>query len=76
MSQGDQKHMTGYRTYIVAFLVALFGVLEATDWYSFLDNPQAGVVAIGSAVLMAFLRTITTTPPGFWMNDPSKFQGN
>jgi len=56
--------MQGYRTYIASALLAIFGVLAATDWVSFLDNPQAGTVAVGSAVLMAVLRSITTTPPG------------
>jgi hypothetical protein len=55
--------MTGYRTYIAAGLVALFGVLAQTDWISFLSNPKAGLVAIGSAILMAIMRSITTTPP-------------
>jgi hypothetical protein len=55
--------MVGYRTYIAAGLVALFGVLAATDWVSFLANPKAGLVAIGSALLMALMRSITTTPP-------------
>ncbi len=55
--------MTGYRTYIAAGLVALFGVLAQTDWISTLANPKAGAVAIGSAILMAIMRSITTTPP-------------
>lgn len=55
--------MVGYRTYIAAGLVATFGVLAATDWVSFLANPKAGAVAIGSALLMALMRSITTTPP-------------
>ena len=55
--------MTGYRTYIAAGLVALFGVLAQTDWVTFLANPKAGAVAIGSAILMAIMRSITTTPP-------------
>lgn len=54
----------GYRTYIASALLALFGVLAAVDWVAFLDNPGAGLVAIGSAILMAVLRSITTTPPG------------
>jgi len=55
--------MTGYRTYIAAGLVAFFGVLAQTDWITFLANPKAGAVAIGSAILMAIMRSITTTPP-------------
>lgn len=55
--------MTGYRTYIAAALLALFGVLAQTDWVAFLSDPKAGVVAIGSGVLMAIMRSITSTPP-------------
>jgi hypothetical protein len=55
--------MQGYRTYIAAALVALFGALAQTDWVSFLTNPKAGVVAIGAAILMAVMRSITSTPP-------------
>lgn len=56
--------LTGYRTYIASALLAIFGVLASTDWVSFLNDPKAGMVAVGSAVLMAILRSITTTPPG------------
>lgn len=56
--------MTGYRTYIAAALVAAFGALAATDWVGFMNDPKAGAVAIGSAMLMAIMRSVTTTPPG------------
>lgn len=56
--------MKGYRTYLAAGLVAVFGVLEATDWVSFLNDPKAGAVAIGTGVVMALMRAVTTTPPG------------
>lgn len=55
--------MTGYKTYIAAVLVAVFGVLAQTDWISFLNNPTAGLVAIGSAILFAIMRAITSGPP-------------
>lgn len=55
--------LTGYRTYLVSFMIAAFGVLHMTDWNTFFDNPGAGAVAIVSALIMAALRTITTTPP-------------
>jgi len=54
----------GYRTYLASALLAIFGVLAATDWVNFLNDPKAGMVAVGSAVLMAVLRSITSTPPG------------
>ncbi len=56
--------MVGYRTYIAAALVAIFGALASTDWISVLNDPKAGAVAIGSAVIMALMRSISTTPPG------------
>jgi hypothetical protein len=32
--------MQGYRTYVAAGLVALFGALAATDWIAFLNDPK------------------------------------
>lgn len=54
----------GYRTYIAAGLMAVFSVLAMTDWIAVLNDPKAGMVGLFSALLMAVLRTITTTPPG------------
>ncbi len=56
--------MTGYRTYLAAILVAIFGALASTDWIAFLNDPKAGAVAVGSAMLMAVMRAFTSTPPG------------
>ncbi|MCC2111164.1 MAG: hypothetical protein KDJ16_03940 [Hyphomicrobiales bacterium] len=56
--------MQGWRTYLAAGLVAFGGIIAQTDWISFMANPKAGAVAIGSAILMAVMRTITSTPPG------------
>lgn len=56
--------MTGYRTYLAAALVAIFGALAATDWITFLNDPKAGAIAVGSAILMALMRTLTTTRAG------------
>jgi len=56
--------LKGYKTYLASTLLALFGVLAATDWVSFLNDPKAGGVAIGSAVLMAIMRAVTTTASG------------
>lgn len=55
--------LTGYKTYIAAGLAALFGVLQATDWVAVISNPKASISTIGMAILMAIMRTITTTPP-------------
>lgn len=54
--------MQGYKTYLAAALVAAFGILAQTNWVEFLNNPQAGLVALGTAILFAVLRAITTTP--------------
>lgn len=56
--------MTGYRTYLAAALVAVFGALASTDWIAVLNDPKPGAVAVGSAILMAIMRALTTTPPG------------
>lgn len=60
----DGDNMKGYRTFLVSGLMAIFGVLAIADWNAIIDNPQAGVVALGSAIIMAILRVFTTTPPG------------
>lgn len=56
--------MKGYRTYLAAGLVAVFGVLASTNWIGFFEDPKSGAVAIGSALLMAVMRSITSTPAG------------
>ena len=56
--------MQGYRTYIAAAIVALGGIIAQTNWIDMFANPKAGMVAFGSAVLMAVMRSITATPPG------------
>lgn len=56
--------LQGYRTYIVAVLMAVFGALAVADWNAILSNPESGWVALFSAVVMAAMRAITTTPPG------------
>jgi len=56
--------LIGYRTYIAAALIAVFGVLSAVDWNAFLTDPSAGWTAVVTAVIMAVMRSITTTAPG------------
>ncbi|MFA7308406.1 MAG: hypothetical protein WC026_17245 [Hyphomicrobium sp.] len=56
--------MQGYRTYLVALLPTIFGLLQMTDWNAFMNDPKAGLVGIGSGLLMAVMRSITSTPPG------------
>lgn len=56
--------LVGYRTYIAAALIAVFGVLAAVDWNAFLTDPSAGWTAVVTAIVMAVMRSITTTAPG------------
>jgi len=56
--------MKGYRTYIAAALVSLGGIIAQTDWIAFMAKPKAGLVALGSGMLMAVMRSVTTTAPG------------
>lgn len=55
--------MKGFRTYAVAAIVAAFGALAAIDWNPVLNDPKAGWTAVISAVIMAVMRSVTTTPP-------------
>lgn len=54
----------GYRTYIVAALTAALGALTVADWNKFLEDPKAGWSIIVMSVIMAVMRSMTTTPPG------------
>jgi hypothetical protein len=69
----EMKMMVGFRTYAVAALMALLPTLTewlgGVDWVALLQNlgvpqplimPLAGALA---AAVMAFMRSITTTPP-------------
>jgi hypothetical protein len=54
----------GYRTFMVSLMVAIFGILQMTNWDAFFADPKAGAVALASAIIMAVMRLFTTTPPG------------
>ena len=41
--------MQGYRTYIVAALMAAFGALALVDWNAFVANPKDGWIAVAGA---------------------------
>lgn len=56
--------LVGFRTYLVSALAATFGVLAVVDWEAFLHDPKAGWSIIAMSVIMAVMRSITTTPPG------------
>jgi hypothetical protein len=44
-------------------LTAAFGALAVADWNGFLHDPKAGWSVIAMSVIMAVMRSITTTPP-------------
>lgn len=55
--------LIGWRTYLMSALTAAFGALAVADWNSFLADPKAGWSIIAMSVVMAIMRSITTTPP-------------
>ncbi|WP_156098571.1 hypothetical protein [Thermopetrobacter sp. TC1] len=55
----------GWRTLMFSLLVASLGVFEATDWTNLVpDGPHKGYWLLAIALIIAWLRTITTTPVG------------
>lgn len=64
--------MIGWRTILASVLTISFGILASTNWISFLDNPQAGAVAIATGIIMAIMRMITTTPVGVFPHPAEK----
>ena len=55
--------LIGWRTYLMSALTAAFGALAVADWNTFLHDPKAGWSVIAMSVIMAVMRSITTTPP-------------
>jgi hypothetical protein len=59
------RKMKGWRTLFFSLLLATLGVFEATDWTSIVpDGPQKGYWLLAIALVIAWLRAITTTPLG------------
>lgn len=56
--------MTGYRTLLFNVLVAVVGVLSATDWVQLVGSTRAGWVVTGIGIVGTVLRFLTTTPVG------------
>lgn len=54
----------GYRTFAIAFLSILGGVLNLVNWNDFFNDWKAGVTAIIMGVAMGFMRIWTNSPPG------------
>lgn len=49
----------GRKTYVVALLTLIVGVLAETDWVKVVDDPKGGLGLIVGSVLMAVMRWIT-----------------
>lgn len=54
--------ITGWKTFLSALLVAVFGALEVFDFTQFLTDQNSGYAAMGIAVVMMVLRKLTKTP--------------
>jgi hypothetical protein len=60
----EDFRMIGWRTYVVSAVTAAFGALAVADWNKFVEDPKAGWAIIGMSVVMAVMRSVTSTPPG------------
>lgn len=64
----------GKKTYVVAVLTLLVGVLAETDWVRFVDDPKGGLGLIAGALVMGVMRWITqqTTVRAAELAEPPK----
>ncbi len=62
--------LKGWKTLIVAALVALAGVAHQADWINLSGPTNAGYVLSGVGILMAILRFLTNTPAGSGTPNP------
>tara|TARA_R100000808_G_C2022909_1_gene70262 strand:- start:242 stop:424 length:183 start_codon:yes stop_codon:yes gene_type:complete len=53
--------LKGWKTFLVALAVAVFGALEGFDFTSFLTEENAGYVTTAIGVVMFLLRSTTKT---------------
>ncbi len=56
--------LKGWKTMLVSLLIAVIGVLQATDWATIVRPDEVGPVMLGVGILVAVLRVVTTTPIG------------
>jgi hypothetical protein len=54
----------GWKTLGASLVVAVAGVLQATDWTTIVPSDKIGPVMVGIGVLMAVLRVLTDGPVG------------
>ncbi|HHN73056.1 MAG TPA: hypothetical protein ENK13_03100 [Thermopetrobacter sp.] len=60
-----RRRLKGWRTLFFSLLLATVGVLEAADWTRIVpDGPHKGLWLLAIALVIAWLRAITTTPVG------------
>jgi len=55
--------LKGYKTFLVAISVTIFGALEHFDFTQFLSESNAGIVTLVIGLVMYVLRGITDTAP-------------
>ncbi len=49
----------GYKTYLVALIAIVCGVIQTADITKLVADPKAGLTAIGMGVLMGIMRYVT-----------------
>lgn len=49
----------GRKTYLVAIITLILGVLAEADWVKVVDDPKGGLGLIAGSVLMALMRFVT-----------------
>lgn len=54
--------VSGWKTFIVSLMLAVFGALETFDYTQFLNESVASYVVTGVGVVMFILRALTKTP--------------
>lgn len=55
--------MKGWRTRLLSGVIGTLGILEVSD-LSFIPDAYEGYVTVGVAILVFWLRQVTTTAPG------------
>lgn len=55
--------LKGWKTRILSGVIGTLGILELAD-LSFIPDKYEGMVTVAIAILVFWLRQVTTTPPG------------
>lgn len=51
--------LAGRKTYVVALITLVLGVLAEQDWVKVVDDPKGGLGLIAGSILMAVMRWVT-----------------